>query len=64
MHIRRTLAAAAAALTLSPAVLAEEHPLIGTWSGTWPNDLYVELTITHVADTRRDTRLRGPDPQP
>ena len=42
------LAIAALALGPSAASAETEHPLIGTWEGTWPNGLVIELTVTAI----------------
>ena len=44
-------AAAAVAFTLPTTPHAQQpHPLIGTWSGTWPSGAGVELTVDTVRD--------------
>ena len=54
MHTQRTrpaqaaIAALALGLAAPSASAATDHPLIGTWEGTWPNGLVVELTVTAI----------------
>ena len=37
-------------LATSIANAATDHPFMGTWTGTWPNGLGIELTVTDVTD--------------
>ena len=54
MHAQRTrlaqaaIAALALGLAAPGASAATDHPLIGTWEGTWPNGLVAEITVTAV----------------
>ena len=56
MHSQRTNSGGAAtvialafSIPLIPSIAADEHPLVGTWSGAWKSGLTIELTVDQVA---------------